>query len=137
MNYMSVALKFVKIQKMKLTRIICKNTVKNKSDIKMKELLKSSSFSLEIGGFRMKLCSLILATMLSMGCHVNAIKPVTVETTGEYCIGVDEAGNGWAWNETEIEIGDRCILLLDDKGTDDEFDDEIKGVITENEIHVF
>lgn len=62
MNYMSVALKFVKIQKMKLTGIICKNTVKNKSDIKMKELLKSSSFSLEIGGFRMKLCSLILAT---------------------------------------------------------------------------
>ena len=85
----------------------------------------------------MKLCSLILATILSMGCHVNAIKPVTVETTGEYCIGVDEAGNGWAWNETEVEIGDRCILLLDDKGTDDEFDDEIKGVITENEIHVF
>ena len=85
----------------------------------------------------MKLCSLILAIMLSMGGHVNAIKPVTVETTGEYCIGVDEAGNGWAWNGTRVEIGDRCILLLDDKGTDDEFDDEIKGVIIENEIHAF
>lgn len=85
----------------------------------------------------MKMCSLILATMLTLSCHVNTIKPVKIESTGESCIGIDENGDGWVWDETNVKVGDECILLMDDKGTEDKADDEIKIVITHDHVYVF
>lgn len=59
-------------------------------------------------------------------------KVVTTVSNG-YCAVADDEGEQWAlYTEgTTVECGDRVILVLDNMGTNDIYDDEVVGIVME------
>ena len=82
--------------------------------------------------------SLIAVTMLLV-CNINTHDTYTVHgkvvttVSNGYCAVVDDEGEQWAlYTEgTTVECGDRVILVLDDMGTNDIYDDEVVGIVME------
>ena len=58
-------------------------------------------------------------------------KVVTTVSNG-YCAVVDDEGEKWAlYTDDTVECGDRVIMVLDNMGTNDIYDDEVVGIVME------
>ena len=58
-------------------------------------------------------------------------KVVTTVSNG-YCAVVDDDGEKWAlYTDNTVECGDRVIMVLDNMGTNDIYDDEVVGIVME------
>lgn len=58
-------------------------------------------------------------------------KVVTTVSNG-YCAVVDNEGEEWAlYTDNTVECGDRVIIVLDNMGTRDIYDDEVVGIVKE------
>lgn len=72
----------------------------------------------------------IIMTLLLMGAYYPRIMTVTdIETETEMVVCDDEEGNIWAYYGTEnIKIGDKMLVIMDNKGTKEIYDDLIVEV---------
>ncbi len=81
----------------------------------------------------------ITVIIMLLVCNTNDTNTYTVHgkvvttVSNGYCAVVDDEGEQWAlYTEgTAVECGDRVVLVLDDMGTKDIYDDEVVGIVME------
>ena len=80
----------------------------------------------------------ITVIVMLLVCNTNDTNTYTVHgkvvttVSNGYCAVVDDEGEQWAlYTEGTVECGERVILVLDNMGTNNIYDDEVVGIVME------